>query len=284
MNEKALLLGPSRELVGIMTEPEGVEANDRPAVILLNAGLIHRVGPNRLYVHLARLLAGDGLRCLRLDFSGIGDSRSRNEPFLRAAMADTRYAMDYLESARGVRRFALAGICSGADIALQVGREDARVEGLILIEGFGLLAEGSLRYLFETNRDRMLRPRSWLRFLTGRSDVWRDLQAAATATKELPSDQPGSTFTSPGPVLDDLRVVGDRGARLLFLYAGDGPAWFAHRVLLGKQMGLLERAGRVHSRHFDKTDHVFSPLWAQEALLREIRGFLSSAENRAAQL
>ncbi|HEY6552491.1 MAG TPA: alpha/beta fold hydrolase [Vicinamibacteria bacterium] len=276
MREKAVLLGPTRELVGIMTEPRGEEAKEGPAVILLNAGLVHRVGPNRLYVHLARELASAGFRSLRFDLSGIGDSRSRNEPFLQAAVADTRGAMDFVSSTRATQRFVLMGICSGADLALQVARDDPRVAGLVLIEGFGLLAQGSLRYLFDANRHRLLRPGSWLRFLAGRSELWTDLRAAATPREEAASDRPGSTFTSPAPVLADLRIVGERGVRFLFAYAGKGPAWFAHRTMLKKQIQPLELAGRARVQHFEHTDHVFTPLEAQDALIQGIRGFMST--------
>ena len=46
----------------------------QPWVVLLNAGIIHRIGPNRLYVQLARRLASRGHAVLRFDLAGIGDS------------------------------------------------------------------------------------------------------------------------------------------------------------------------------------------------------------------
>ena len=76
MTEQVLLFGTNRCLVGMLTEPEKSQVPaDLPAFILFNAGLLHRVGPNRLHVTLARRLARRGFPVLRFDFSGIGDSR-----------------------------------------------------------------------------------------------------------------------------------------------------------------------------------------------------------------
>ena len=74
MNEQALSLGPNHSIVGILTSPPRGVARKGIAVLLLNAGLIHHVGPNRLYVRLARVLASMGFSTVRFDFSGIGDS------------------------------------------------------------------------------------------------------------------------------------------------------------------------------------------------------------------
>src|SRR5689334_20064244 len=69
--ENAIVFGGDVRLVGIVTTPAETRA-DRTGVILLNAGVVHRVGPNRLYVTLARRLAQAGLTVLRFDHSGIG--------------------------------------------------------------------------------------------------------------------------------------------------------------------------------------------------------------------
>jgi hypothetical protein len=60
-------------------------AQTPPAVmfVLLNAGAVHRQGPFRLYVHLARRLAALGFSCVRFDQPGIGDSLQAAERPLR---------------------------------------------------------------------------------------------------------------------------------------------------------------------------------------------------------
>ena len=73
MNERAVSFGPERGLLGILTQT-AAHRDGIPTVILLNAGLLHRVGPNRLSVDIARSLADLGYPCLRFDTSGVGDS------------------------------------------------------------------------------------------------------------------------------------------------------------------------------------------------------------------
>ena len=59
-------------LFGIITELEGAEG--ATTVVCFNTANSRRIGPSRLWVELAREWAGFGLRTLRVDMSGIGDS------------------------------------------------------------------------------------------------------------------------------------------------------------------------------------------------------------------
>lgn len=99
MKEKALLFGKTRSLVGVLTDPEHAEsAAKRPGVIILNSGLLPKIGPNRLHVKIARRLAAAGFVAMRFDFSGIGDSLPRKDgmSFARSAIVETQEAMDLL--------------------------------------------------------------------------------------------------------------------------------------------------------------------------------------------
>src|SRR5215204_2692196 len=110
MKEKAFQFGKSALLTGILSEPEnGVTPADRPAFILLNSGILHRVGSCRLHVRIARALAAAGFSSLRFDFSGIGDSEPRRDSlsFEESSRVEVREAMDYAAQTRGVRRFVL---------------------------------------------------------------------------------------------------------------------------------------------------------------------------------
>src|SRR4030095_13226651 len=110
MREEILLLGKTKSLVGIITDPpEAKRSNELPGIILLNAGIIHRVGPNRIHVKIARTLAPMGFVVLRFDFSGIGDSKVRDDnlPFEESGVRETQETMDYLSATRGIKRFYL---------------------------------------------------------------------------------------------------------------------------------------------------------------------------------
>ena len=137
MNEIAVVFGSERHLVGTLTLPDA-ERPSPVAFILSNAGVIHRIGPHRFNVKLARELARAGFATLRFDLSGLGDSGTpANALGLDAqAAADLRAALDHVERVTGARRFVVGGICSGAVQGRNVAVADPRVIGLWMIDGF----------------------------------------------------------------------------------------------------------------------------------------------------
>ena len=70
---------PPVGLFGILTEPGNAPSTSgTPTIVLLNAGNHHHVGPARMWVDWSRAWATDGMRSLRLDLSGLGDSPFRD--------------------------------------------------------------------------------------------------------------------------------------------------------------------------------------------------------------
>ena len=114
MKEETLLFGPGQGLVGTLSVPS--RPTESLGMILLNAGMIHRVGPHRVNVRLARELARHGIASIRFDLAGHGDSArpSGSLSFQNQAVEDIRQAADALANATGLRRFAVFGLCSGA--------------------------------------------------------------------------------------------------------------------------------------------------------------------------
>jgi alpha-beta hydrolase superfamily lysophospholipase len=74
VTETPMFVGPVG-LFGIMTESPACTAG--PTALFISVANQHRVGPNRLWVDLARRWAGAGVRSFRLDLSGVGDSPLR---------------------------------------------------------------------------------------------------------------------------------------------------------------------------------------------------------------
>ena len=75
MSESTILFGSKGGLVGTLALPD--EGNDGHADIgflFLNAGVVHRVGPHRINVRIARQLAARGIPSIRFDLCGHGDS------------------------------------------------------------------------------------------------------------------------------------------------------------------------------------------------------------------
>ncbi|HEY0231914.1 MAG TPA: hypothetical protein VGC55_11730, partial [Dokdonella sp.] len=121
-------------LFGIATLPP---APPQRAVILLNAGAVGRIGPNRLHVALARRLAASGVLVLRLDLSGLGDSRTRpgageNIVYHAHALDDIGVAVDWARS-DGVSQIAVAGLCAGAYHSLGAALADQAIDTIVMI-------------------------------------------------------------------------------------------------------------------------------------------------------
>ena len=292
MKERALLFGETKSLTGVITEPALPLDPALPAVVFLDAGVLHHVGPNRVHVRLARELAREGFLCMRFDFSGLGDSRPRRDavPFAESAVAETRKAMDVL-AARGARSFLLFGICSGADAALRVALQDPRVVGAALVEPYLVAGPGYLLYAY---RRKLLNPLSWLRLLRGRSELWDALAArrppqgepapgpggsggaaAAPATEEVPLILP-----SRPEVARQVRSLADRGVGLCFVYAREGPAYHNWLVLLRREVrGALAR-GTARVVAIARTDHVFTPRGAQDRLVAAVRDWARDVAGR----
>ena len=191
MNEEMLVFGPTRALVGIITDPPpAARGTSLPAVLLVNAGLVHRVGPNRLYVKLARSLAALGCVVLRFDLSGLGDSTVRDDhlPFDQSAVSETQEAMDALRVARGVEHFLLSGLCSGALIALTTASCDARVVGVIPINAptHQLASVGDAEVAGYLRHDNAVR-RYWTYWKTavGNPNMWRKALTGQAAYRTM---------------------------------------------------------------------------------------------------
>ena len=140
VRENVYTFGPDKSLVAAVTEPvRGAGENAAPVIVILNTGIIHRVGHQRKFVTLARELAARGYIVVRFDFGGIGDSERRgdNLPALEGCLDDIRVILDWLEASRGHRRSILLGLCSGADHAIIYAGSDPRVVGAGLLDPLG---------------------------------------------------------------------------------------------------------------------------------------------------
>lgn len=168
ISEAAVLIGEWRSLVGIVTRPARPPPPDDPAIVILNAGVIHRAGHHRMTVTMSRILARAGYLTLRFDFSGIGDSEPRNDELspVDSCLADIKQALDWLEVDSKVSRVILVGLCSGADHAVLYGHTDRRVVALVLIDpSFPATA----RYYLHSIASKLTSLRNWRKLLTGKS-------------------------------------------------------------------------------------------------------------------
>lgn len=281
MQEKATLFGKNNSLVGIVTSPPdrfGGEERERPAVILLNAGLLHRVGPNRIYVKIARTLAARGFVCVRFDLTGIGDSKIPEDTVSYGqddVINDIRSVMDYLSETKGIKRFVLMGVCSGADNAFHTACDDSRVVGVNLIEGFSFPSTG---YFARSYSKSFLKLRSWKRLLTGQSEVWGILKALWTHHTSKRARQLTEEFEVPSreKLLADLRTLVARGVQLCLVYAAEKSGHYNYRKLFEQEIQSMPADRRPRVEFIDDTDHLFTLLRHQRRLLEFVEEWVQT--------
>ena len=281
--EQAIKLGARKSLVGILALPAAAAA--APTVVILNAGIIHRAGPNRLHTTLARALASDGLPALRFDLAGIGDSENRAEalPPTDAALADIREVLDDLEaSGRTSRGVILAGLCSGAFQALLHAEGDPRVVGIALIDLFLPKTKGFyLRHYAARARNL----ESWLNVLRGRNPLWRTLRErfAHAGTQEEEEQTP--------PVLKpDLggRPLGEtfehafvaalhRGVQVLAVFTGGLRKQHNYREQMLDAFPRVPFGDRLRLEYFGDSDHTFTPEAVRARFIQCVRDWAKSA-------
>jgi len=296
MKEKAVQFGKFKTLIGVVTEPD--VPGDRPAVILSNAGLIHRIGPNRVYVKLARRLAQQGFRVLRFDISGVGDSLPRPDhmPVEQFTMDDVIQAIDYLAAtgSQGAdpRPFVLMGHCAGAYHSFRTAVQDPRVAGVVMMNPDGGEAEWveydrkrKLARYYENyyGKKTLLDPQRWKRFFTGQvsyrnviknilqSVIWNRVSGVLFRlrqrfTKRAPTQADEKLFTVEA-ILQKLFAL---DFQVLLIYSEGATSLERAQNNMGQAIKQLSASGKLSLAVIPGADHIFSPLHSQDDLIKTI--------------
>lgn len=275
--DKVFHFGKNRSLIGIISDPVKTDRKIEPvAVVILNSGLLHRIGPNRIYVKIARALAEAGITAMRFDFSGVGDSEKQHENLLfeESSVLEAREAMNFLETARGIKRFYLTGICSGADVAFQAARVDERVAGIIPIDFYSLPTAG---YLVHSYKKRLISPRSWANLMTGKSEILGLMKKSLNNLPLLKTpDEPEEIDDASRPEIEKDLLSGfpellDRDVRLCMIYSAGSPAFYNYQLIFENDIQTLSVNGELQIHYLETADHGFTLLYHQEILINLIR-------------
>ena len=297
LTERPVFLGADPAVFGILTEPRPGEMRRR-AVILLNAGATYHVGPNRVYVSLARRWARRGYFVLRMDLCGLGDSGTRsgrpdNEVFPPAALDDIRAAIEFLRARHGIDDLTLCGFCSGAYHSLRAAVAALPVNLILMVnlENF-FWKEGTDLHALEAaevvkrsrgHRERIFSIPAWKRLLRGRVNIWRLLRIymqrpLLAAESELRDWARYFRWRLPSDAGWELEEIATRGVRVVFAFARGEAGIDLLRIQVGSSVKRLGEWCRVHI--IDRADHIFSQAGPRAVLV----GVLSDelfAQNRS---
>ena len=270
LKEKPLLFGRNGSLVGVLTFPG--ELPSTMAVVILSAGILHRVGPSRISVHLARRLARAGCTVLRFDLSGIGDSPlDSGAPSLEASvLADIDDAITTVLRECESDGVVLLGFCSGADNAYHVAADDPRVRGVVLLDPSIERTKG-----FHRRRalKRLLSFRSWMNLISGRSVYLRIKRRLGS-----PPPMPPEFFmllTSTGEEYVRRAKAGlESGVRYFFMFSGGIEDFCNSPMQVEEALQEVFSPDRMRVVLRSEMDHILSRKEDQEWMGDAVAGWI----------
>ena len=270
MSEHVVQFGERRRLVGTLTDGDG---RSDVAFVFLNAGVISRVGPQRLNVRLARAIAAEGYTAFRFDLSGLGESRAATGrlSYEQQAVKDVRDALDFLAQDRGAKRFVLVGLCSGADNAFAAAVADPRVAGVLLLDppvyptmrsrlrahGLRLLRPGRLAAVGRMVERLRHQASTWLSRAVGRGPR---VEPAADDERIAPSAR------EYGERLDALVA---RGVAVYLMYSGSVTHGYNYDAQFADVFGA-PRASAIDVEYHRDVNHTHTEMSAQRALVERL--------------
>ena len=269
MNEQVFQFGPNDTLTGVLSAPEVIDTQ-RPVVLILNAGITHRCGPFRLHVDIARRLAQQGFAAMRMDLSGLGDSRARTDVGENQdrAVLDAKDAMDFVESQTTVDKFIMLGLCSGAYNAHQISVGDSRIVGGVFMDGLAYCTEGHEK---RVQRGKLTQPRKW------RNAIKRRLANDAMHEEDMASPDASEFFEVDKPadqVAREIQGMMDRFAQLLFIYT-EGYEDVSSRSQFEEMFGLVPNDEALQVDYYDNFEHTFRIAAHREVIVSRIAQWCS---------
>lgn len=294
--ERPVFIGPNELVFGVLARPQAARPSGR-SILLLNAGSIHHIGPNRLYVQLARAWAAAGHEVLRLDISGIGESGVRdgqeeNVVYSAHALEDVEAAVRFFRDRRSsdVRP---VGLCSGAFFAMKTGGVEG-VSGFVAINplAFDQPPPGPTDYPKARVARDTARYRRSLRDVEKWKKLFRGRVRMKTAAKTIAQHVATRFVKQARDVSRRLRIpwkndVGAELSRLAqssveqwFVFAGSDPGRYLLRDEAGPVLDALQREGALKIDVIDRTDHTFTALWSHGPLAEVLTAAITPGASR----
>ncbi len=254
------------KLIGIVHQ---VDNEAKTGVLIVVGGPQYRVGSHRQFLLLARSLAAQGIPVMRFDVRGMGDSEGAQRRFDQLD-DDIKAAIDcFFVTSPQLTHVVLWGLCDAASAATFYAYQDARINGLVLLNPWVFTEQGAAKtYLKHYYLQRLLSRDFWAKVFGFNFDFVQSLKSLFSLMKQAIGDSNSVPATTKVDVVDQNLSLPIR-MRECF-------AKFAHPVLLilsGRDLTADEfkgvigadsvwqtlfRHSRVQKHDFAEADHTFS--------------------------
>lgn len=290
MNENivSIPVGTQR-LFGILHECPSI-GSDR-TLVFLNAGMVRNIGPNRMFVQLARAWTQEGYRVLRFDFSGVGDSQSRtsqgiNTSYSQTVSEELEAAIRFLQQ-RGASEIRLVGLCSGAYHAFRGVVAGLPVHSAIMINPLAFdqqdLGGGydksfttyEVLDLFTKFKNQIQTRTFWSKLRRGQLDIFTLRKLISRRLKFAIDQLFNSLYRNLGmkhksDTVQDLRNTLSNGVSLDFLFSESDPGFELLSKRTGRALPELQQDRNFRVYRIPNADHTFTNIGARSRLLTEL--------------
>lgn len=262
LSETSHLFGEHRHLLGTISIAGSV-ANT--GCVLMSAGVVHRIGPHRINVKLARALTAAGLPSLRMDLAAVGDSRSppTDTAYDQQAVTDLVAGIDLLIAQTGVSRVIMIGVCSGAIYSLRTALLDQRVIGLHMIDGYAYATP-------RTRRERFLQRGRTLTAKFIKNAVGARLRNQSRTPSGGPERDYGLSHPPKAQFAADLTQLLDRGVSIYQMFSGSILQNYNYQDQFADGFAQFDNLTAVRTEFTPQFDHTVTALATQRELLERI--------------
>ena len=300
--------GPDKSRFAILVEPSANINPDLPTLVISNSGSTHRVGPSRLYVLLARECARMGMRTLRLDMPGLGDSyvtnmEEENITYINESSKEIKFALQALRESHQCEKFILTGLCSGAFFSFVAAYELKEVDIVecMLINPLtfywqdGMTVEDSPLTTYSNwnwYKQALRNSESWKKLFSGKIDFKLLLGTVterirlivssklAAWKNESGKDKQDENDKGPDDASDskliyknlhkNLKSIAELDRHLSFILAKKDPGYDIMKLGAGKLVKKLRRKKKISLHFIENADHTFSKYKPRCAALTEM--------------
>ena len=267
-----LIERPTGPSFGVLAEPVHDGARSDLCVLLLNAGAIHHIGPNRMWVEAARRWATRGVTSLRLNVPGIGESEGESNLdipglYQEQLVEEVEAAMDSLRSGIGFRNFAAIGLCSGAFWAFHAAIRNREVRSAILLNPrlFFWDPEVDCRRTLRRAVKGLTDWTDWRRLARGKvplRSISRAAEIAIDRLRHLPAQAQPPRQIPATELARAWAAIEKNQSRVAFIFTEGEPL-----LCEMEEEGQLppQTNPRIRCHRVANSGHTFRPMWAQVA-------------------
>ncbi len=285
MRERVVTIGRQKPLIGVLCDPGNTSAKtdaeatvtdpnsgekSKVAVLLLNSGVMHRVGSCRMSVNISRALCRQaGVSSFRFDFSGIGDSPARrggSGDIIQTAVTEVKEVMDYLQQKYKFESFILYGLCSGAFTSFQVAIADDRIKGIAQVDGYSYPTPKSYFYYYLPRVLSVSRWQSLFSRVLLRTNNTGAADQSGAAFMEVPNFE---SFPPKSTVEQWLALMMSKHISIYSIFTGKEPG-YSYQGQYEDCFSSVDFSGRLRLLHLSEASHILTEPQAQSQVIEGV--------------